>query len=158
MMILASLYEIDQEILNCIDLETGEILDFEKLTELQMAREEKLENVALWIKNLNSDMAAYKAEIEIFKQRHDAAKNRVEKLKEWLANILEGQKMVTPRVQVTFRRSESVQIEDADLIPKEYIKEKIETSPDKVAIKEAIKSGRKVAGCELVTNTNISIK
>lgn len=155
---MASLYEIDQEILNCIDMETGEILDFEKLSELQMAREIKLENVALWIKNLNSDMAAYKAEIDNFKQRYDAAKNKAESLKEWLTRVLEGQKMVTPKVQVTFRKSESIQIADEALIPDEYIKQKIETSPDKVAIKEAIKSGKNVAGCELVTNTNISIK
>lgn len=155
---MASLYEIDQEILNCIDVETGEILDVEKLTELQMARETKLENVALWIKNLNSDMAAYKAEIDAFKQRYDAAKNKVENLKKWLTDILEGQKMVTSKVQVTFRKSESVQIADEELVPKEYIKQKIETAPDKIAIKDAIKSGKAVAGCELVTNTNISIK
>lgn len=155
---MASLYEIDQEILSCIDMETGEILDVEKLNELQIARETKLENVALWIKNLNSDMAAYKAEIDSFKQRYDAAKNKVENLKEWLTFVLEGQKMVTPKVQVTFRKSESIQIADEGLIPEEYIKQKIETSPDKIAIKEAIKSGKTIAGCELVTNTNISIK
>lgn len=155
---MASLYEIDQEILSCIDLETGEILDFEKLSALQMEREIKIENVALWIKNLNSDMVAYKAEIDNFKQRYDAAKNKVEKLKGWLTEILDGQKMVTPKVQVTFRKSESVQIADELLIPEEYIKQKIETAPDKVAIKEAIKSGKKIAGCELVTNTNITVK
>ena len=155
---MASLYHIDQEILSCIDLETGEILDIERLTELRMEREAKLENVALWIKNLNSNMNEYKIEIENLKQRQEADKNKVEKLKEWLKNALEGQKMVTPKVQVTFRKSESVQIENEELIPTEYIKQKIETSPDKIAIKEAIKNGVKVAGCELVTNTNISIK
>ena len=36
------LYEIDQAILDCCDLETGEILDGEALTALQMEREAKL--------------------------------------------------------------------------------------------------------------------
>lgn len=155
---MASLYEIDQAILNCIDIETGEILDFEKLAELQMEREVKLENIACWIKNLNSNINEYKIEIENLKQRQEADKNKVEKLKEYLKFALDGQKMITPRVQVTFRKSESIQIADEGLIPDEFIKQKIETSPDKVAIKEAIKSGKTVAGCELVTNTNISIK
>lgn len=155
---MASLYEIDQAILNCIDSETGEILDIEMLSALQMEREIKLENIALWIKNLNSDMVAYKAEIDNFKQRYDAAKNKAEKLKEWLTEALGGQKMVTSKVQVTFRKSESVRIADELLIPEEYIKQKIETAPDKVAIKEAIKDGKTVAGCELVTNTNITVK
>lgn len=155
---MATLYDINQQILACIDMETGEILDLEKLTELQMEREAKLENVACWIKNLNSNVNEYKIEIENLKQRQEADKNRAEKLKEWLKQALEGQKMITPKVQVTFRKSESVQIDNEELIPEEYIKQKIETSPDKIAIKEAIKNGKKIAGCELVTNTNISVK
>ena len=46
------LYEIDEAILNCIDLETGEIIDTEQLDKLTMEREAKLENVACWIKEL----------------------------------------------------------------------------------------------------------
>ena len=44
---MRSLYEIDQEILDCVDAESGEILDVEKLDALQMERERKLEGVAL---------------------------------------------------------------------------------------------------------------
>ena len=33
---MRALYEIDQDILDCVDLETGEILDTEKLDALQM--------------------------------------------------------------------------------------------------------------------------
>lgn len=49
-----TLYEIDQAIMECVDLETGEIIDVEILSELQMERETKLESVALWIKKLES--------------------------------------------------------------------------------------------------------
>ena len=41
---MATLYEIEQAIMDCVDLETGEIIDIEKLDQLQMDREVKIEN------------------------------------------------------------------------------------------------------------------
>ena len=37
---MRALYEIDQAILDCVDLETGEILDSDRLDALQMEREQ----------------------------------------------------------------------------------------------------------------------
>ena len=68
---MATLFEIDQAILATIDFETGEILDTDALEALQMEREAKLENIALWVKNLMSDAAAYKAEKEAFEKREN---------------------------------------------------------------------------------------
>ena len=45
------LYEIDNAILECIDMETGEIIDIDKLNELELERESKIEGVAGWIKD-----------------------------------------------------------------------------------------------------------
>ena len=70
---MATLYEIDNAIMECIDFETGEIVDFERLEELQMERERKLENVALWIKNLKSDADAIKAEKQVLDEREKAS-------------------------------------------------------------------------------------
>ena len=52
------LYEIDEQILNCIDQETGEILDTEKLEQLQIDRNDKIENLILWIKDLKAEEIA----------------------------------------------------------------------------------------------------
>ena len=41
-----NLYQIDSALAECVDAETGEILDVEKLLELNMAREQKIENIA----------------------------------------------------------------------------------------------------------------
>ena len=60
-----SLYEINSEILACleaVDLETGELLEWERLEELQVEKEQKLEGVALYIKDLLGDAAKIKAE------------------------------------------------------------------------------------------------
>ena len=59
---MATLYEIESAIYNCVDGETGEVIDEEKLNALMMERSAKLEGVALWIKNLESDAAAIRAE------------------------------------------------------------------------------------------------
>ena len=90
---MASLYEIDMQILSCIDQETGEMIDPERLENLYMERNQKIENVALWIKNLESDVLALKAEKEAFAARQKAAENKVDGLKKWLAAALQGDKL-----------------------------------------------------------------
>ena len=154
---MPSLYEIDQEIMSCIDLETGEIVDLDKLSELQMQREEKLEGVALWIKNLKADAAAYKAEKDTFAEREKAAKDKAEKLSQWLTEALNGERMTTSRVAVSFRKSEAVEV-DEEYVPKKWFTKKITFAPDKIRIKEAIKSGLKIKGCSIVEKQNIQIK
>ena len=155
---MATLYEIDTEIMNCIDIETGEIIDPERLEALQMERGRKIENVALWVKNLKADLTAFKAEKDAFAERERQAKAKIESLSKWLTMALDGQKFSTSKVAVSFRKSEAVEILDESKIPKKFIRKKIETAPDKTAIKEAIKNGLKVRGAELVENQNISIK
>ena len=63
------LYEIDQAIMDCIDMETGEIVNEELLNDLQMERDAKIENVALWIKELKAEAEALKAEKLAFAER-----------------------------------------------------------------------------------------
>lgn len=155
---MPSLYEIDQQIMSCVDMDTGEIIDMDKLSELQIERETKLESVALWIKNLKAEEAALKAEKDAFAEREKQTKAKREKLSEWLTGALNGEKMSTTKVSISFRKSESVKISDIDAIPMSYIVETITESPDKVAIKAALKNGLDVPGCELELKNNISIK
>ena len=74
-----NLYEINREILACIDYETGEILDEGRLNSLEIEREKKIENVALWIKNLESEAAALKKRKRLFytKRKKHEKQNRV---------------------------------------------------------------------------------
>ena len=155
---MASLYEIDQAILACVDFETGEVIDQEQLDNLMMERCDKIESVALWVKNLESDAAAYKAEKEAFADREKKATEKAKRLKEWLARVCEGEKFSTAKCAVSFRRSESVEIVSVDEIPDEYIRVKMTSEPDKVAIKDAIKSGIEIGGCQLVSKLSTSVK
>ena len=155
---MPNLYEIDQAIMDCIDFETGEILDAERLDAIQMERNSKIENVACWIKNLTADALAYKAEKDAFAEREKKALKKAEKLKAWLAGALGGQKFSTWRCAVSFRKSEAVEITEESSIPKEMLTEKITYSPNKTAIKEAIKAGQEIPGAQLVERMNPTIK
>ena len=155
---MASLYEIEQAILDCVDCETGEIIDQERLNNLMMERSAKIEAVALWVKNLESDAVAYKAEKEAFAQREKQATEKAKRLKEWLARACEGEKFSTAKCAVSFRASESVAIADGAIIPDEYMRTKTTSEPDKAAIKDALKTGVEIIGCQIVTKFNTNIK
>lgn len=155
---MASLYEIDQEIMQCLDMETGEIIDPERLSALQMERTSKIENVALWIKNLQADANAYKAEKDAFAEREKKALAKVDSLKKWLATACDGQKFNTWRCSVTFRKSERVEVLDETKLPQELLKATCIVQPDKAAIKEALRAGEVIDGCALVTQYNPTIK
>lgn len=151
------LYEIDQAIMDCIDMETGEIVNEELLNDLQMERDEKIENVVLWIKELKAEAEALKAEKLAFAERQKVTENKMESLKKWLAYALNGEKFKTVRASVTFRTSDKVEIADIYKLDESYLRYK-EPEADKDAIKKAIKAGQQVAGATLVQSTSVIIK
>lgn len=154
---MANLYEIDTQITECFDADTGELLDAEKLENLMIEKENKLENVALWIKNLKADAAMYKAEKTAFAERQAAAERKAESLTEWLKNALNGKKFKTEKAEVNFRKTSKVEVLDIWELDEDYMKF-TEPTPDKAAIKRAIKAGEDVKGAKLIDDISISIK
>ena len=154
---MASLYEINWQIRDCIDADTGEILYPEQLHELQMDRTEKIRNIACYIKNLRSDAAAYDEEARVFAARKKSAQGTADNLTAYLYDMLDGEKVKGIDFSIGWRKSESVSITDEAAIPSDYL---IAQPPkvDKAGIKAAIKSGQHVAGAELATKNNIQIK
>ena len=157
-----TIYEIDQAIMKCVDLETGEIIDTEQLDKLQMERDTKLENVACWIKDLKAEAEALKNEKQALAERQRVAENKAESLKKWLAYALQGEKFNTTKCAISFRKTEAVEVTDEGL--ENLMKEHDELltykapEPNKTAIKQAIKDGLSVAGVQLVQNTSTIIK
>ena len=156
-----TLYEIDKAILDFefeVDEESGEILNANELDELNLAREQKIEGISLWIKNLEAEKEAVKHEKDNFADREKRLGKKIESLKGYLTYALDGQKFSTPKVAVSFRKSESVHITDEYLIPDEYKLFTVVKKPDKAVIKKALKDGKEIMGVELVEKQNISIK
>ena len=155
---MSSLYDIDTRILNLTDNETGEILDEQAFEALQMERNEKLENIALWVKNLTREAEALKAEEKAFYERRKSAENKAESLKRYLNSALKGQKFNTTKVAISYRKSTAVEVDETKLsdkwlreIPASYVVDKIE-------ITKALKAGELVDGATLVEKNNLSIK
>ena len=71
-----TLYEIDQAIQGLVDPETGELMDYEAFAALQMDRDAKIENMALWYKDLMADAKAIKEEADTLNERRKAWRTR----------------------------------------------------------------------------------
>lgn len=153
-----TLYEIDAAILDLVDEETGEVIDLDALAMLEMERDTKISNVACWIKDLKAEAEAIKAEKMSLAKRQATCENKVEQLKKFLAEALGGAKFKDSRCSISYRKSESVQLDDMAIfkLPDEFVK--IEKSPRLTEIKNAIKEGQSFEGVKLVTNNNIQIR
>ena len=160
-----NLYQINEAIYALVDEETGEILNYEAFEALAMERDQKLENVALWYKNLTAEATAIREEEKNLAARRKACENKAERLKNYLSAALAGTNFKTARVACSFRASTKLEIRDEATFIKtmeeakhfEFLKYKA-PEVNKTAITEAIKAGQVVEGAELVKNSNISIK
>lgn len=160
-----TLYEINSAIMECVDLETGEILDFERLEQLNLAREQKIEGVALGIKNLQSEATSIKAEEMALAERRKAKEAEAARREEWLGKVLDGIPFETARVALGFRRSQAVEINDAFGLLEwlerngrdDCLRYKApEISKSEVA--KLLKAGVEVPGAALIERQNLQIK
>lgn len=164
---MRKLYEINEDIeniLNCIDEDTGEFTAFEELCALQMERDAKLEGVALYIKDARAEATAIKAEIDALRKRMDRLNRNADGAEEWLAVNLNGQKFSTPKCEVVFRKSEAAELYDGFLewaqAHTEYdtLNVKTTVTPDKTKIKKLLKAGEQLEYCQLVARQNIQVR
>jgi len=160
-----NIYEIDNAILDLIDPETGEVMDYDAFEALQMEREKKIDNVALWIKDLDAEATALDTEAKKLTERRDAARRKRDRLKEYLARALDGEKRSTPQYVVSYRTSEACELYDEGaaimwLVAHGYddgyviVKESVSKS----AVKELLKKGEDISGAVLVKRQSMSIK
>ena len=156
-----NIYEIEQEILALVDPETGEITDFEALDKLNMARETKLENVAMWVKNLVAESKAIREEEKALAERRRAAESKAERLEKYLDQTLSGEKFSTAKVAISYRKSRAVEIADEATFIAIADTAYIVPQPPKIdrkAVGDALKGGAVIVGATLVERNNIQIK
>lgn len=155
---MANIFDIKSEIENCFDAETGEILDVEAFEALSMERDERIENVVMYYKDTLAKAKAIAEEITSLVKRKDSLENKADSLKNYIALVLESVPFETARCKVSFRPSESVVIDEDVEIPSEYVVTKETRTPNKKAIKEALKRGVEIAGCSIEKKMNLNIK
>lgn len=155
-----SLYD---DIIASADDDTGEV-DLSLVNALSVRQEEwndKAIAVACVYRALDEDSARVGREIE----RLTAIKKRLERerdrVKEGLANACNAlgvEKVQGMYANISFRSSEQTVIENEGAIPDEYMTVKTTYTPNKTAIKEAIKAGKDVPGAHVEKRKNIQIK
>lgn len=158
-----SIYDIDKAIVQLVDMETGEVSDEQALDALQMARDEKVENIGCYLKDTLAEAKAIKDEEDNLAARRKVVENRAERLKNLLAYALHGEKWNSPRLKVTYRKSVTV-----DLAP-DFVKWAEENNPDllaygepkprKLAIKAAVQRGDIPADmAQIIEHENVNVK
>lgn len=136
--------------------EDGVITNGDELDALKMKWEEKMENVALYIKNLRAEAEAVKKEKQALADRQRVLDNKADWLKQYLQNNLHGEKYSTSRVAISYRKSQAVVCEAPEKLPEQYQRIKVEA--DKTALKDALKAGEVIDGARLEDNVSIIIK
>jgi len=159
-----TLYQIQDNIRKAIELgfdeETGEIFDADALEALELQRDEKIENIALFIKDLSAEAKAIKEEKMALARRQQTAENHAESLKKYLSICLDGEKFKSPKVAISYRKSQTVEFIDGfdvNLLPEQY-QRRVDPEADKTALKDALKAGEEIYGVYLEDHTNTIIK
>lgn len=165
-----SLYSLTDEcrslydaLMASVDEETGEvdISLVNALAERQEAWEDKAVAVACVYRSLDEDAARVGREIErltAMKKRLERERDRVKEGLSAAFTALGVEKVKGMYADISFRASEQTIIDNANAVPEEYMTVKTTYTPNKTAIREAIKAGKEVPGAHLEQRKNIQIK
>ena len=172
-----TLYDVDERLVNLIenqfDTEDGTIYESEeelanKIDEVAMELDTKIENIGCYIKNLEADVEALKKEENNLEARRKQAERKIEGLKRYLDGYLTAcypneddkakWRFKSPKVVLGFRKSTKVEVTDLQKLDSKYLKITTNVDPDKKAIGQALKNGEEVIGAVLKQNINLSIK
>lgn len=159
-----NLYNIEKEYIELTEIlieNDGELTP--ELEERLIINSEQIEQkgrgYGFVIKQLANDIKTIKEEKKrldtLLKSRENASK----RLKEVLTNAMnlhDINEIKTETLKISFRRSETVEVENPALLTDEF--KKVTITPDKAAIKKQLKLGEIVIGAKLVENRNIQIK
>ena len=121
----------------------------------------KSENYAYITKQFDGEIDIIDNEIKRLQQAKRSREKTIERLKatiELAMLTFDIDKIETPLIKISFRKSESVEVTDVNELPNEFKVIKLTESADKLKIKDALKSGMFISGCSIKTNRNLQIK
>lgn len=140
--------------------EDGEVDEqvMHELTQTQDALEVKAENCAAMYLEIDSEVERIKRFEGKIKTRRERLQNRRDRLKEYIDRNLTAaqiERIEGEFVNISYRKSEKVEIDNEAEIPEEYWR--VTKEPDKTAIKQALKAGISM-GAHLEPTKSIQIK
>ena len=158
-----SIYEISNDyltLMNEIEQAEGEITP-EMEAQLKI-NEGELQSKSIAYLAVIKEREAFVTQIDEEIKRLTALKKRnnslVDRLKENILNAVNLFGTIETQFnKFSIRKSESVEVLDVNELPKEFKVVKVTEQADKKAIKEALKSGKQIVGCSILTNSNLKI-
>jgi hypothetical protein len=127
--------------------------------------EDKADNIACMLKSLDADIVAIRAEEICLAERRKVKENAKERIKQYLSDMLLGigiDKVETARNKITFRKSESVELDEGFIAWATANRDDLltfkEPTANKTEIKKALKAGAEIEGARIVSSQNIQIK
>lgn len=158
------LYELVQDYMEIVELE-GQMND-EQIATIKAVIEDEINNksgnIIKVIKNIESDVKAIDEEVKRLNALKKHKKNTVDSIKGYMKAQLElmnTKKITTPFGNISIRKNPvSLVINDETLIPENYYEEEVVKNLNKEVIKDLLKQGKEIPGCELRQGTSLTIK
>ena len=161
-----SLYKIDRDLMTLLEAiaeQEGEITpeQDEQLAINRYELETKAVDYSMAILQLNAWVEMADKEAKRVTAIKNAYKKTSETLKQRITDAMERydiREVKDATIKVSLRKSVQTIIDDLDQVPKQYKTVKVETTPDKTAIKKAIQEGEIIEGAHLEEKNNLQIK
>lgn len=163
-----TLREIDIAIMELFDEETGNLLEGSEdaFGQLQIERNEKIKNTALYFKNLTAEAEVISWELKRLQNRKKVLENKARGLNFLLERALQGQNFHDPLVDVRYKKNPPrVEVMDEAAVI-QWCKESgnhdcIKFKPPEISkgdIKRLLKNGVDVPGVELVSDYRLGVE
>lgn len=154
------IHEIETQIDEMLTARGGELTpEIEALITAKEDAERWLKNAVKKLINERAQLEGVKAEARRVRELQSERERTIEGLESTIRKLLgEGNKSDLGFAKLSWRRSEALQVADGaeDKLPDRFIVASF--SVDKKAVKEAIKAGEELWGCELVERNNLQVK
>ncbi len=159
------LYEITGAIVQVFEMLENEIIDEQTqkdtIESLKIELENKSNNIIRYIQSTEAQTEIITNEIKRLQELKKIREKTIENLKKYIVVCMESldkKKIEMDLGTLSLRKSESVEITNANIIPQLFKTTVIEEKIDKTAIKNAIKSGVQIEGAYIATKQNLQIK
>lgn len=127
------------------------------LDDAQMAKDEKIDNIIRYVKNLRGDAVKYKTEAMSLTDRARRNESKASSLERYLMSAgITKYETVSGAVKST--KSKAVEIDPIAVIPDEYMNVKTTKTPVKASLKKAILAGVVIDGVEIVERLSVKVK
>lgn len=160
---MSTLYDLTNQYQELLELESeiDEQTFIDTLQSIDEAIEDKAENLAKVIKEIESTVSVITNEISRLQSKKQSLNNRVANLKTYLQGEMEKVNktkvkgaLFTVNIQ---NNPPSLKVENTDKIPKSFYIEQ-EPTLDKKALKEAVKNGEVIEGVALAQTRSLRIR